>query len=90
MYNLKHNFHMMFKQKDEGRKSRSVSMSTDATPTPPGSATMTIKIPNQADFLIYRSTPEGFVSWRSGDGSGSWFVKAICDVSKVLSIWSIH
>ena len=37
------------------------------------------RIPNNADFLIYRSTPEGYVSWRHPD-MGSWFIQAICDV----------
>ena len=42
------------------------------------------RIPNNADFLIYRSTPEGYVSWRHPD-MGSWFIQAICDVS--VSYW---
>ena len=41
------------------------------------------RIPNNADFLIYRSTPEGYVSWRHPD-MGSWFIQAICDV---IGLW---
>ena len=46
------------------------------------------RVPNNADFLIYRSTPEGYVSWRHPD-TGSWFIQAICDV-RVLILWREH
>ena len=56
---------------------------TDAIPIdPPGSPTY-IKIPNYADFIIYRSTQEGHVSWRNRH-EGSRF----CQVRKIMKqIW---
>ena len=38
----------------------------------------TIRIPNEADFLIAQSTVPGFYSWRNSL-NGSWFIQALAD-----------
>ncbi|TKR62364.1 hypothetical protein L596_026342 [Steinernema carpocapsae] len=39
------------------------------------------KVPLEADILICRSTPIGYVSWRNSR-DGTWFIQAVCDVFK--------
>jgi len=62
---------------DQGLEVRR-GVSTDASRIPPGSPFQ--KIPNFADFLIFRSTTAGYVAWRKGDGSGSWLIQSLCKV----------
>jgi len=40
-----------------------------------------MKIPEQADFLIYRSTPENYGAWRDFK-TGSVFIQSLCEVLK--------
>ena len=37
-----------------------------------------LKVPEQADFLIYRSTPENYSAWRNE--TGSYFIRCLCKV----------
>ena len=54
---------------------------TDAIPIYQPQMAKYVKIPNHADFLIYRSTPDGYVSWRN-ELKGSWFIQSFCQVSQ--------
>ncbi|KAK0427817.1 hypothetical protein QR680_010439 [Steinernema hermaphroditum] len=40
-----------------------------------------MKLPLEADILICRSTPLGYVSWRNSR-DGTWFIQALCEVFK--------
>ena len=38
-----------------------------------------VKIPSQSEFLVFQSTPQGYVSWRNRS-VGTRFIQALCQV----------
>lgn len=38
-----------------------------------------VKIPTESEFLVYKSTPQGYVSWRNTE-VGTRFIQVLCQV----------
>ena len=38
-----------------------------------------VKIPSESEFLVFKSTPQGYVSWRN-PGIGTRFIQVLCQV----------